>query len=188
MLYKKINIQNYEIIRKELEDFSKNSVNSNLRFWDVRYETFENTCPTFFEFIETFKKVSVRLCRFYLTPAFSTLPPHIDGLTKNRSPLGLNLPILNYKNSLMSWYDSPENNFIDGPYGFNRVTASKVVDLSKIKKIESIIIDMPTFVRTDVIHSVENFNPTPRLVLSIRWFYNKDLGQKFNDIMDLEKF
>jgi len=188
MLYKKINVQDYETIRKELENFTQNSTNSNLRFWDVKYENFENTCPAFFEFIESFKKVSVRLCRFYLTPAFGILPPHIDGLTKNRSPIGLNFPILNCKNSTMCWYESPENNFIDGPYGFNGVTASKVINLSKIKKIETVEIDMPTFVRTDVIHSVENFNPTPRLILSIRWFYNKNLGQEFSDIMDLEKF
>jgi hypothetical protein len=188
MLYKKLDIKHYNVIREELERFSEDSVKKKLRFWDIQYNDFRHTCHNFYNFIETNKRLSVRLCRFYLTPPFERLKPHIDGLTTNKSPIGLNFPILNYKISTMTWYDSPEDNFIDGPYGFNGITASKVIDLSKIKKIDSTIIDMPTFVRTDVIHSVENFNPTPRLILSIRWFYNKNIGQEFNDVMDLDRF
>lgn len=187
MMFKKLNVENYEIIRKELLNFSKDSVKEKIRFWDIPFKEFKK-CPNFYNFIITNSKMPIRLCRFYLTPPTEILGPHIDGLKNNRSPLGLNFPIIFDKNSSMTWYSCPEDNLIDGNYGFNKITACKILDLTKLKIITKTVIDKPTFVRQDYVHEINNFGTNTRLVLSIRWFYTKTKGQNFNDIFYTENF
>lgn len=133
--YKKLNVANFELIRNELEIATVDNVKQNLRFWDVSFEWFKTNAPLTYEFINSYKRVPVRLCRFYLTPKFDKLIPHVDGLTNNRSPIGLNIPIIGYQNTTMDWYSCPDDNFTGGNYGFNRITASRIIDFSKIKKI-----------------------------------------------------
>lgn len=185
VFYKKLNVDNFELIRGELERASTYNADKNLRFWDVPFNWFKDNSPLLYDFIESRKKLPIRLCRFYLTPKNSVLKPHVDGLTSRRSPIGLNIPIIGYENTTMDWYDCPDDNFIDGNFGFNGITASRVIHFSKLKKIDSTIIDCPTFVRTDVVHGVENYNPYQRLVLSIRFPYTSKLGQQFEDVMEL---
>lgn len=184
--YKKLNVENFDSMRSELEEATIENVSKNLRFWDVQFEWFKTNAPLMYEFINSYKKVPVRLCRFYLTPKHDILLPHVDGLTNSRSPIGLNIPISGYYNTSMDWYSCPEDNFRGGNYGFNNITASRVVDFSKIKKIGSTVIDCPTFVRTDVVHGVINNNDTPRLVLSIRFPYSSLFGQNFEDVFHFE--
>lgn len=183
--YKKLNVADFEPIRAELEKATNDSVKNNLRFWDVPFDWFKDNAPLTYEFIDSRKKVPIRLCRFYLTPKFKVLLPHVDGSVNRRSPIGLNIPIIGYQNTSMDWYDCPEDNLIDGKYGFNKINASKVVDFSKLKKIDTTVIDVPTFVRTDIVHGVVNQNTTPRLVLSIRFPYTSVFGQNFEDVIDL---
>jgi hypothetical protein len=183
--YKKLNVNNFEEMRVELEIATSNKIDTNVRFWDEHIDWFKNNTPIFYNFIEDRKKIPVRLCRFYLTPCYDKLIPHVDGLTNFRSPIGLNIPISGYQNTTMDWYSCPENNFIDGKFGFNGITASRVINFNKITKIDSTVIDCPTFVRTDVVHGVINNNNTRRLVLSLRFPYSYKFGQNFEDVMDL---
>lgn len=183
--YKKLNVANFELIRNELEIATVDNVKQNLRFWDVSFEWFKTNAPLTYEFINSYKRVPVRLCRFYLTPKFDKLIPHVDGLTNNRSPIGLNIPIIGYQNTTMDWYSCPDDNFTGGNYGFNRITASRIIDFSKIKKIDSTTIDCPTFVRTDIVHGVINNTSSKRLVLSLRFPYSSSFGQNFEDVMKL---
>lgn len=185
LYYKKINIPNYDKIRLELENSTVDFVKNNVRYWDVPYTWFQINSPTLYNFLESRKKLPVRLCRFYLTPPNGSLPPHIDGLKNNRSPLGLNLPIAGYQNTTMSWWKCNDDNLIDGPYGFNNVTASKIVSVDQLIKTDSTTIDCPTFVRTDEVHSIESQNSNSRLVLSIRFLYSTSLRQEFSDVLDL---
>lgn len=185
MFYKKLNVPNFEDMRQELENTTAENVNNKTRFWDVPYDWFKDNAPLFYKFIEDNRKVPIRLCRFYLTPAYDSLRPHIDGLTTHKSPIGLNIPIIGYNNTSMDWYDCPDDNLIDGHYGFNGIYASRVIRLDKLSKVESVEIDSPTFVRTDIVHGVVNRNPTPRLVLSIRFPYNSNFGRQFDDVMEL---
>ena len=185
LLYKKLEVDNFEAMRSELELTTLDKVNSKIRYWDEPLTWFKNNTPIFYNFIENKKKVPIRLCRFYLTPCYDRLIPHVDGLTDNRSPIGLNIPIVGYENTTMDWYSCPENNFKDGNYGFNNITASRVIDFRKIEKIDSTVIDCPTFVRTDIVHGIDNYKSTNRLVLSIRFPYSKQFGQNFEDVWKL---
>jgi hypothetical protein len=185
LYYKKINIPNYDIIKSELEHSTSEFVKNNTRFWDVPYTWFQLHSPTLYNFVEKRKKLPVRLCRFYLTPPNGALQPHIDGLKNNRSPLGLNLPITGYQNTTMSWWECSKDNLIDGPYGFNNITASKIISVEQLVKADSTTVDVPTFVRTDEVHSIESRNSSPRLVLSIRFLYSTASRQEFDDVFDL---
>lgn len=184
-IYKKLNVVNFEAMRVELERATIDKVNANLRFWGEHYSWFETNAPTFYDFVESRKKVPIRMCRFYLTPAYDFLTPHADGASHNRSPIGLNIPISGYENTTMDWYSCPDDNFENGHVGFNKTSASKVIDFSKLVKIDTTVIDCPTFVRTDVVHGVTNNNPTRRLVLSLRFIYTPTFGQNFEDVMKL---
>ena len=187
MLYKKLNIDNFETMRLELKAATIDKVNANLRFWEENYSWFKTNAPTFYNFIESRKKVPIRMCRFYLTPAYDFLEPHADGMSTRRSPIGMNIPIRGYQNTTMDWYSCPEDNFRDGDYGFNQTPASKVINPTKLVKIDSTVIDCPTFVRTDVVHGVINNNITRRLVLSLRFPYSYKFGQNFEDVMNISE-
>ena len=92
---------------------------------------------------------------------------------------------MGYQNTTMDWYSCPEDNFKGGNYGFNNITASRIIDFNKLVKIDTTVIDCPTFVRTDVVHGITNNNPTVRLVLSIRFPYSKLFCQQFEDVWKL---
>jgi hypothetical protein len=185
IFYKKINVDNFEEMRKELEIATLDRVNLNTRYWGEPYFWFKNHTPAFYNFIESRKKIPIRMFRFYLTPPYNELTPHADGVSNYRSPIGLNIPISGYENTTMDWYSCPANNFEDGNYGFEGISASRVIDRSMLKKIDSVVIDCPTFVRTDVVHGITNYKSTPRLVLSVRFPYTKQFGQNFEDVWKL---
>ena len=185
IFYKKINVDNFEEMRKELEIATLDRVNLNTRYWGEPYTWFKQNTPTFYNFIESKKKVPIRFCRFYLTPPNSSLQPHADGVSTFRSPIGLNIPISGYENTTMDWYSCPDDNFDNGYHGFENIPASKVIDFTKLEKIDSTVIDCPTFVRTDVVHGIDNYKPTSRLVLSVRFPYSKQFGQNFEDVWKL---
>ena len=185
LLYKKLEVDNFEAIRSELWLASTNKVMTNatnkIRFWDEPSDWFRTNTPIFYKFIEDRKKKPIRLFRFYLTPRYDVLRPHIDGLVNHRSPIGLNIPIIGYQDTTMDWYNCPEDNIIDGNYGFNGTLASRVIDLNKLWKKDSTVIDCPTFVRTDIVHGITNYKSTPRLVLSMRFLNENHITKNFED-------
>ena len=58
ILYKKLNVDNFEAMRVELEAATIDKVNANIRFWGEHYSWFETNAPTFYNFIESRKKKS----------------------------------------------------------------------------------------------------------------------------------
>jgi hypothetical protein len=86
----------------------------------------------------------------------------------------------------MDWYICPNNNLFND-YGFNKMSACRVIDLKKLTKIDSVNINTPTFVRTDNVHGITNLNPTQRLILSLRFYYSSTFGQNFEDVFDLSE-
>jgi len=184
MLYKKFNIDNYIGIQQEVIDSVHKNITSNIRYWDQTFSQLKFTSPTLYNYIDKNKKLPIRFCRFYLTPSDGTLGPHIDGDFTNKSPLGLNLPIIGCENTYMNWYTTDIDNLCEGKYGFGKKDAIIIKDKNKLKLINSVIIDQPTFVRTDVLHEVINHKPSPRLVLSIRFIFNQKIGQNFTDVFN----
>jgi hypothetical protein len=85
----------------------------------------------------------------------------------------------------MKWWDESNARIITGNFGWNNLPAAKILNMPELRCIDSVEIDSPTFVRTDFIHSVENYNAQPRIIMSIRWKYNKLRGQQFEDVLNL---
>ena len=180
--FQKIVLPNYEVIRQQLELASAPFITEKLRYKDVSDEWIKINFPLLHNVIEERKIQNVRLYRFYITNPNSKLLPHVDGLRKLRSPLGLNLPIVGYNDVFMDWYSCPVDNFKDGPYGFNGAQASRIIDFKLLKHEVSTVIDTPTFVRQDVPHGVKNTTELYRIVLSIRFQQTQAVGQEFHEV------
>lgn len=147
----------------------------NKRFYDPSDDWISNKCPLLKKFLEERTQCPIRFYRFYFTPPEGYLGVHTDGNIWNPSTISLNFPIANTENTKMLWYTTPEENMKHGIFGkaetknVLELTSSVPKDLKLLKEIDSTVIDCPTFVRTDVLHSVENLNPTVRIVLSVRF-------------------
>ena len=188
MLYQKIVIPDYEIKQRELIDLvdGKFKDQSVWAVYDPPKEEMAERCPSLYSYIIEKSKLNIRFFRIYSTPANGSLNPHVDGGAIERSPIGLNLPILNCDNSLMKWWDGSNAKIVNGNFGYGNIPACRITNESELKCIAETEINQPTFVRTDFIHSVENYNPNPRVLMSVRWVYNKVKGQFFHQVMDYE--
>lgn len=186
IFYQKIKIPEFDIKQQELIKLAKEKFQdpTKLGYYDPTKQDLENICPTLYSFICKNSKVPIRFFRLYHSPAGGGLGPHIDGGANNRSPIGLNLPILNCTNSLMKWWDESNANIITGNFGWNGIPATRILNKNDLRCIDQVEIDSPTFVRTDFIHSIENYNAQPRIIMSIRWKYDKLQGQQFEDVLD----
>lgn len=187
LLYQKIKIPDFDVKQRELIKLVENKfVNQNIvsSYDPSRSELFYH-CRSLYTYILSHSKVSIRFFRIYNSPPGGGLRPHIDGHVYNRSPIGLNLPILNCTNSLMKWWSESNAKMVSGNFGLNNISATKIVNGSELQCIDQVEIDVPTFVRTDVIHSVENYNSGPRIIMSIRWKYDKIQGQEFQDVFNI---
>ena len=58
LLYKKLVVDNFEVMRSELELATLDKVKAKVRFWDEPVSWFKNNTPIFYNFIETRKKNS----------------------------------------------------------------------------------------------------------------------------------
>jgi hypothetical protein len=185
LLYQKIKIPDFDIKQQELIELAKGQFQDPdlLTYYDPTKDELESKCPTLYSFICKNSKVPIRFFRLYHTPSGGGLPPHIDGDIYYRSPIGLNLPI-QCTNSLMKWWDESNANFLPG-HGWNNVPVTKILNKGQLRCIERLEIDSPTFVRTDVIHSIENYNTQPRIVMSIRWKFGEVRGKQFEDVLNL---
>ena len=84
----------------------------------------------------------------------------------------------------MKWWSESNAKLFTGNFGWNGIPATKILNHKELKCVAEAEIDVPTFVRTDMIHSVENYNDKPRIILSIRWAFNATEGQQFEQVMD----
>jgi len=189
-LYQKIRIDNFETKRNELIAFVSGKFRNpnELTYYDPTFQEISSSCPNLYNYLIEKSKINIRFFRIYHTPAHGFLNKHIDGGTNFRAPIGLNLPILNCKNTLMKWWDETDAKIITGNFGYNNIIACKIENPGDLKCIDQTEIDEPSFVRTDIIHSVENYNSEPRIILSVRWRFNLIEGQQFEQVMDYEPY
>jgi hypothetical protein len=98
---------------------------------------------------------------------------HVDGFNisrANASNTALNLPILNYENGPMYWYNG---DFVLTKSPFKTIKYLKINWQSEPTLAATKIINKPTFVKINIPHHIENQSSSPRLMLSIR--FTKDI-------------
>ena len=177
-LYRKIKIPNFEIIKTELLTLVEPQISQNIRYWDLPVIEFCKFTPVFFEYILKNFYSFPKLFRFYNTPPFGALGPHIDNLSTAKNRIGFNIPLAGTKNTAMNYYDTPSDNLeITHNLGFGSMPAQLIKDKTRLVLINSLEVDQPTLLRTDVIHSVSNPNDTYRLVLGM-----KLIGSTFEEV------
>jgi hypothetical protein len=169
MIYKKIKVPNFEIMAEEILTLTQPQISQNLRFWDLPAAAFYKSTPVFFNYLKThFYRLPI-LFRFYNTPPFSKVIPHIDNIPTALNKIGFNLPLAGTKNTSMSYYDTPKDN-LQLSTGFANMYPSQIImDNTKLVLIDSFEVDQPTLLRTDVIHAVDNPNDSYRLILSLKF-------------------
>jgi hypothetical protein len=182
MVYKKIKVPNFEIMAEEILTLTQPQISQNLRFWDLPASAFYKSTPVFFNYLKThFYRLPI-LFRFYNTPPYGMLGPHIDNLATAPNKIGFNIPLSGTKNTLMNYYTTPQDNLdITHNGGFGAMPAQIIKDKEKLVLVDSLEIDEPTLVRTDIIHEVTNPNLTYRLVLGMKF-----VGNTFEDIYKFE--
>ena len=180
MIYKKIDVPNIDIMIDEILTMVSPQISQNLRYWDLPITDFYKATPTFFKYItgNTFRDIP-RLFRFYNTPPHGMLGPHIDNLITAKNKMGFNIPLSGTKNTFMNYYTTTEDNIdVTHDGGFGSMPAQVIKDESKLILTDSIEIDKPTILRTDLIHEVLNPNNSYRLVLGMKF-----IGKKIEDVL-----
>jgi len=179
-LYQKIKINNFEKIRIELLELIPKSIldrkDSLTSFILPTYYVLK-LCPFFKNFVEENIKKSIVQVKFYVSPPGKAIGPHIDG-AELRQPFGLVLPIYNVENTFVVFYKDDFQNlklrdYEVEPHSSNfECKLTKVLvpeDLEKLEVIETLELTVPTFTRSDVMHSVINNNDKTRITAVLRW-------------------
>lgn len=184
-LYKYVNIPNFEYIQQEL-------LNS---LWDYEYkskglhaanfteEFLCERCPTLMSWLKLRSKSAFRLLRFYFTPGYGELSPHIDS-SFITVPFGLNIPVLNCENTKMIWYNcSPQNQ--GKPEAINGyLQGIQPLNSNILEVIDQIELVKPCFIKGDVMHSVKNFHESWRIMFTVRWGLHPIKFRKIEDVID----
>lgn len=140
-------------------------------------------CPTLMNWLTPRKKRSVRIYRFYITEPYGCLGAHIDGSKELKVPFGMNIPVANCKNTHHIFYDCDEDN-IRNEFKNGYLAGCVPIDHSLLKEKTRLEITTPYFTRNDVVHSVENNNPTYRIMFTVRWLVNSKIGRDINEVFD----
>jgi hypothetical protein len=177
-LYKKIKIVNFEAIKSELLELVAPQISQNLRHWDVPLVEIYKSSPSIFNYIrENFYRFPI-LFRFYNSPPFYDLIPHIDNVPAAINKIGLNIPLAGTKNTVMNYYSTTADNLetkITGGLGGHPTQFIK--DQNRLVLLDSFEVDQPTLLRTDAIHSVSNPNDSYRLILGMKF-----IGSTFEEV------
>jgi hypothetical protein len=188
--YKKIQVPDLEIIQKEListieHDFLLSNITHS---WIADPNDIFSKCPTLSNFLSSRLRRPLGQIKFYCTPPWQKLEPHVDGAGKLKIPFGFNIPLMNTKNTYQVWYYCPPENITKRvvPNRKDLYTTGYLSDVEVPKDIlslpiiEKLELNVPAVTKTDIMHSV--FNPTDqtRLVAVFRW------GLSFIDYSEIE--
>jgi hypothetical protein len=178
LLYQKINIPDFEVIKNEILEMVAPQISQNLRYWDVPLIEIYKSSPSIFNYIrENFYRFPV-LFRFYNSPPFYDLVPHIDNMPDAKNKIGFNIPLAGTKNTAMNYYSTPADNLETRETGgLGRLPTQFIKDKTRLVLIDTFEVDQPTLLRTDVIHSVSNPNDSYRLILGMKF-----IGSTFEEV------
>lgn len=174
-LYKEINIPSWGTIQEFCQSKWNGKFSSSISFVgeDLAYlgSLLEPEVK-----VELGKDVKIKSAIMFINQPGFVQDMHIDGFTIKRinaSNSALNLPILNCEQSPMKWYDGKyyltesDHNTIK----YLKLNWTEGPELACTK-----IINRPTLVKINVPHHIENHSSGPRLMLSVRFNPDIQLG------------
>lgn len=174
-LYQLANLPDFEQIQKELlECIDHDWTSRGLNAFSYPEAHMEERCPTLMAWLKPRSKVAFSQFRFYVTPPHSFLEEHIDGGgVIPTCAFNLNIPVANTKNTTFTWYKTDPSNLevkkING-----RASSFYAKDRTILEPLDKLEITAPVFVKTDILHGVQNPNDTFRLMFTVRWPIKKD--------------
>ena len=175
MLYSKVDIADnlFINIRQELK-VARDWSSMKKMAWVPPTGWLQTKCPISYQWIESVREREIQLIRFHLTPPRGKLNIHIDGTIENPRVHALNIPVMNYENAFMRWYDYSDksnwkNDYVEPREELYNAKGGVPIDESKCVVTDETIIDRPTFLRTETPHSIDNPNDGVRVILSIRF-------------------
>jgi hypothetical protein len=153
--------------------------------FSVDESTMIDNCPLFMDWFLPRKKEKVRLYRFYVTEPYGHLGAHIDGNKFCKVPFGMNIPVANCEHTYHIFYDCDEENIINElKNGYLAGCVPK--DRSLLKEKCRLEITRPYFTRNDILHSIENNNPTYRVMFTVRWNLHPILYRTIEEVFNFE--
>lgn len=116
-----------------------------------------------------------RILYFSINPD-SYHPIHIDRTmnSTNCVEFALNLPITDCNRVYMNWFENLSNTH-DVYYPVNKNHATPILETKNAKTIDTAKLDLPTFVKINDWHNVENRSDNVEKIISIRFFQTKTI-------------
>lgn len=185
-LWLSVDIPDFERIQNELYQLVEIEPGvTKTHAYSVDEKLMAERCPLFMSWFLPRKKQNVRIYRFYITEPFGHLGAHIDGGKILKVPFGMNIPVANCENTSHIFYDCDEDNIqTELKEGYLGGCVPK--DRSLIKEISRLEITKPYFTRNDVLHSVENNNPTYRVMFTIRWALHPTIARNLEEVFNFD--
>lgn len=179
--YKILNVDGWPKMQEELANYTAPFLQSTStqRFWDLPGIHLFFHCPTFAAFIRQRTIKPIRYLRLYRTMPHTVVEPHYGPSTE----AAINFPIVGYKNSFMNWYSNPQDNVEpDGNVvdGFKQL---RIIDMQRLKMIDTLVLDKPTIVKTDGVTDVQHHSESQRLILRVG-FVDDVLMSELDEVFD----
>ena len=193
--YKKFVIPNYDSIVAELLSIVEHDYMSSTKVnsWIYPIDQVLDSCPNLNEFLKLRLKKQLQQIKYYCTPAGQSLGAHVDGATI-KVPFGMNLPLMNTKDTSQLWFDCPPENTItrtlsgtvlrDGEGFLSEVHIPK--DAKIMPVLKTMELDVPAITKTDIMHSVSNPTNNTRLIAVLRWDLSEIDYSEPDDVIDLK--
>jgi hypothetical protein len=163
-------VDEFSKIQQQLQERFKGFVDTVQNKTEIIEWSFANIGDLYTVVEQEFKSRDARVIRARL---FNTAPNkfldcHIDGVALDDRYWALNIPIfVPAERHTHSWYNysGKLTKLANSTYTDYFVPEDK----TKLTLIDELVLDKPNFVKVGTIHRVENFTPSPRLIMTIRY-------------------
>lgn len=183
-----LKIHNLDEIQSQLYNLATNAARGS-RGFNVTRSDIKQYSPALLDWINSRSKRPPVTHRIFITPPNDILDPHIDGWVSNPEKFAINIPISGCEGTHHVYYNCKEDNIVEikdqsnKRQGYSKIVSPK--DKSQMKELSRYEITKPALVKVNIMHGVENFKNTNRIMMSIRWpMFFTDLEQVF-DTTDL---
>jgi hypothetical protein len=172
-------VKNYELdnlaeIQSELLDYLNNNtkniyINSQLRFSYIAVPSDHIlNLPCLNETLRKIFAVQPSYFKFYNMQPGSHLKPHMDGIFNDPiGNFGFNIPVYNCESVETIFYNCDETNIKS--LNLQSARLRLPINESKLTEIKRYIINRPSFISTNIMHSVENNTANNRIMFLMRW-------------------